>query len=54
VSFWGAHGIAIVATFWLLALLVGVAAELVIAIGVPPMIFAIRCYVVELHYRRRR
>jgi hypothetical protein len=54
VSFWGCHGVAIVATLWLLALLAGATVVLVIAVGLPLMALAGRAYVAELRYRRRR
>jgi hypothetical protein len=54
VRFWRGHSIAIVATLWLLAFLVGVPAYAVITIGLPLMAVAGKTCVAELRYRRRR
>ncbi len=49
-----AHGVAAVATLWLLALLAGAAAVVVIAAGLPLMVVACWAYAAELRCRRRR
>lgn len=49
-----AHGVALVATVWLLALVVGLGMLAAIAIGLPLMCVAFRAYVSELRDRRVR
>jgi hypothetical protein len=54
VRFLRAHGVAIVATLWLLALLAGAVAVVVIAAGIPLMVVACWAYAAELRERRGR
>lgn len=53
-SFLRAHGVALVATLWLAALLVGIPPVVAIAFGLPAMGYAWRAYVAELRSRRYR
>jgi hypothetical protein len=45
------HGVSIVATIWLLLLIVGASAVLTVAFGIPCMALAIIGYVAELKER---
>ena len=45
------HGVSLVATIWLLGLVVGIAPVLVVAVGAPCMIWALVAYVAELRQR---
>lgn len=47
-------GVSLVATVWLLALIVGVRPVLAIAVGLPLMAYAVQQYVIELKRRNRR
>jgi hypothetical protein len=49
-----AHGVAIVATVWLLLLIVGASALLTVAVGLPCMAIALVGYVAELRERWQR
>ena len=46
-------GISLVATLWLLALIVGVRPVVAIAVGLPLMAYAVQQYLIELRRRRR-
>jgi hypothetical protein len=45
------HGVSIVATIWLLLLIVGFSAALTVAIGIPCMVMALVAYVSEIRER---
>jgi hypothetical protein len=49
-----AHGVAIVATLWLLLLIAGASALLTVAFGLPCMALALVAYVSELRERWNR
>jgi hypothetical protein len=54
VTFLRCHGVSLVATIWLLGLIAGVTPVLVVAVGVPCMVWAVVAYVAELRERYGR
>jgi hypothetical protein len=54
VRFLRVHGVSIVATIWVVLLILGASALLTVAFGIPCMVLALVAYVTELKERWRR